>query len=382
MPVREFVWDGSSWGDDNNVISRDDLVPGTYIPGMTPNTVGVVDWPAVTNVEVGTVQLSMAFQLFIPTSTYYENTRFECPVFTGVASPSTMTFYNCHFVGLNPQVVQDLYDTLGEVTSVGDSSRGFINYRNKHVTFIDCTFDNGWWFDQGLSNRISTLWSGGLTGGNFTLTRCEVTRFVDGVGWAQGPCGIDAFTLIQDSWIHRGFYANGIVGIPGKWNPQSGGYTHSDAFQVNTGRNCEIKFSMLGGERRDTAVSESIPYLPGGDTGGDFGNSIFMWQQEVNNYTTAGDVAYMNVHDNWMGGGMGTIQAVVKNGNDLSNNCFVTNNKVWIRRPGWGQGGSAGYWFVQSVGGTGIVYTNNVQWDGTITNMNGNGVAVPITNAL
>lgn len=382
MPVREFYWDGSSW-TGGGTGSRDDLVPGTYVPGLTPNTVGLVDPAAVTNVIAGTIISPEVYPRYMVASSYYENTRFECPVFTHWSSPAETTFYNCHFVGLNPQTAQELADTLGTAAlGNNDFASGFVNYRAMHMTFIDCTFDNGWWYDQGLSNRYSTLWSAAFHGGNFTWKRCDVKRFVDGVGWAQGPCGIDAYTLIQDSWIHAGFYANNIEAIPGKWDPQSGNNTHTDAFQVNTGRNCEIKYSYLGGTRLHSSQLVDVPYLPGGFTGDDYDNAAIMWQQERNDYGDAGNVAYMNFHDNWFGGGIATVQAVVKNSNTLSNNCFVTNNKVLIRQAGWGQGNSAGYWFAQSTSGTGVVYSGNVQWDGTVANLNGNGVAVPIQNAL
>ena len=200
MPVREYTWDGTSWVGSSNINTRDNLIAGTYVPGLTSNTVGVPNNLAGINSSVaGTVQAKStgAYQYYtryIATGGSYSNIRFECPVFLDSSTTADCTFYQCHFVGLNPQTVQSLYDTYGAVNGVSESASGFVNYTTRHATFIDCTFDNGWWYDQGTSDRLSTLWSFGLHGGNFTLTRCELKRYTDGINWAQGPCGTSACT--------------------------------------------------------------------------------------------------------------------------------------------------------------------------------------------
>lgn len=366
-------------------VDRDGLVPGSYVPGLVADTVGA-RLDRVVSVERGTVQpLSngaySAFPRYILAGAgEIVGTRFECPVFTSADTTGDWTFRHCHFVGWNPQLVQAAYDTLGATTAVAESASGVVNYRSAHLTFIDCTWDNGWWYDQGLSDRISTLWSAGLHGGGFTVTRGLIRRFTDGVNWAQGPCGADAFTLVEDSAITDGFYANGITAPAGAtWTPQSGAYTHSDAFQFNTGANLEIRHSLLGGTRNAFADRVSVPYRPGGATGRDYGNSSLMWQQEGNAYGPAGWIDNVDVHDVWLGGGAGTVQLVTKNANAFP---AATNHlrraKVMTRQPGWGTTStSPGYALVRSAD-IALDISDVVWWDGTNEGRDGTGVACPV----
>lgn len=365
---------------------RENLVAGTYVPGLKDDTVGVPNVSLITKVEVGTVQPTSSgaytdFPRYVvsgaPTIT---DTRFEAPVFLGSTTTGDVTFKRCHFVGLNPQTVQALYDAAGDTKAVREAASGFVNYTARHATFIDCTFDNGWWYDQGKSNRISTLWSAALHGGNLSLVRSELTRFVDGINFAQGPCGPEAYTLVDSSWIHGGFFANGIVPPPGaSWVAQSGNNTHSDAFQFNTGRNVEIRYSLLGGARADFSERVSVPYLPGGSTGDDYANSAIMWQQENNAYGAAGLVDNVDLHDNWMAGAVGTLQIVTKNGNTLPGATNKVRNNRFLRRElGWGtSANSPGYAIVKS-SDTGVAFSGNVLWDGTDANRAGTGDVCPM----
>ncbi|MCL2037647.1 hypothetical protein FWG95_01425 [Candidatus Saccharibacteria bacterium] len=385
--VIEYIWDGTSWNGGGNVITRDDLVPGTYVPGLVPDTVGTpVGWtPVRTEAGTPTTTTVGTFNIFRPTETLYEDIRFTCPVQPGPTVPAAVTFNRCHFVGGNPQVQQAEYDALSTWDNGLALQRSSLmtNYRAGHLTFIDCTFDPGWWFDQGLSTRVATIWTLGLNGGNFTVKRCEVLRCVDGIGWAQGPNGPTAYTEVFQSAIWKNFGAVNIVRPSGSvWTIPSGNYIHSDGFQVNIGNTLEIAYNLFGGQRNSWAQRQNMPYVPGGpdaSSGDDAYNSCFMIQQEGNAYGADGDVHSLYIHDNWMGGGSGSVQLVDKNSNNLSGLTF-TNNKILTRQTGWGDAvNSPGYYIVKS-STLAATITGNVTWDGTNAGLAGTGIAAPIQN--
>jgi hypothetical protein len=255
-----------------------------------------------------------------------------------------------------------------------------VNYRPTHLTFIDCTFDCGWYYDQGLSDMVATQWSAGLHGGNFTFDRVLVRRWVDGVNFAQGACGSAAYTLINQSAIVDGAYANNIVPPPGThWASQSGGQTHSDAFQFNQGRNVEIRYSLLGGHRNDFADRQNVPYIPCGSSGNDYSDTAILLQQDgTNSYGTNGIIDNVDIHDSWMGGSIATVQVTYKNGNlfPAATN-HIRNNRVLQRHPGWGNTASESGSYMMLWPGVTVDHSGNVTWDGTDSGRD--GTATPIT---
>lgn len=386
--IIEYVWDGNSWTGGDSVITRDDLVPGAYVPGLVADTVGTpVGWtPSRTEAGSPVTTNAGTFNLFRPSETLYEDVRFTCPVQTyHTPMLASVTFNRCHFVGGNPQIQQAEYDVMTSWNNGEALQRSTLvsNYRATRMIFIDCIFDPGWWYDQGLSTRVATIWTLGLTGGNFTLKRCEVRRCVDGIGWAQGPCGPAAYTEVFQSTLWKNFMANNIIRPSGAvWTIPSGNFTHSDGFQVNTGHSLEIAYSLFGGQRNSWAERQSMPYVPGGSdasSGDDAENACFMIQQETNTYGDDGVVRDLNIHDNWMGGGSGSVQLVDKNSNNLSGLTFV-NNKILTRQAGWGTTeASPGYYIVKS-STLAATITGNVTWDGTNAGLAGTGTAAPIQN--
>lgn len=299
--------------------SRDSLVYGTYIPGIIENTVGTTGAQTTVLGAGGTTYT-------IPSSaTEYNDTRFESYVSIAQGT-GTITFRNCLFVGNNPQDVH-----TSRTTAAADlPAQGLSNFTNRHLVFIDCTFDNGWWFDQGLSNRYSTQWSPAIHGGHFTLERCEVKRFTDLINFAGRPNGSGGFVLIEASRLHQSWYGP---------SGQEGGYAHADSFQFNTGPNVEVRYSYLGGDYTNPTRS---PVEPGFVTPGS-NNAIFMIQQELDG-ANAGTANWLvenfYIHDNWLHGGDATINLNNYVSSDARYNpmpgtstagCRITANRFAVR---------------------------------------------------
>lgn len=361
--------------DYSPTVDRDSLVPGKYVPGLVPNSVGLIDRSAITNV----VNLGPNGGIYTITAstpaTMLTNTRFECAVAIGAGLDRDITLTNVHIVGNNPANVYRLKETTAGMPSFYDI--GFRNWTGRHVTFQDCELDNGWWLDQGLCTIPTAQTSPAIAGGNFTLRRTRIRRWTDSVNFTGAPCGPGAYVLIETSQLGENFYASNIPDGPinsvtGKtsWTPQSGRYTHSDAFQWNTGARVEIRHSYLGGPRRASLLKS----WPGG-TAMDAGNAALMLQQEPD-ARYAADLVRVDdvyVHDNWLAGGAATLNLHYSYGNAIPNDIpaprnRVVNNRFMVRAPGFND---TGYQIRRSLVRYGpndwrpmrTDLTGNVEWD-------------------
>jgi hypothetical protein len=295
---------------------------GTYIPGVAPNTVGLVDDEMVkTRVGDGVAVIS------IPSTTLLiENTDLRSQVnISGRATDPPLVIRNCRLWGQNPQRVQESRASASIPDLLGKALQ---NYSGRHVVLIDCLIDNGLWYDAGESDRISTQWSPALHGGNFTVERCLIRRFTDAINFAGRPNGVGSFVKVLASRICDNWY-----GASG----QDGGYSHSDGFQFNTGANVEIAYSYIGGpfERITTAT------VLGMTTPGPYNAGLMIQQeQDGNNHHTANWlVDNFNIHHNWLEGSVATVNLNVSTKAEKFNpmtgtatsGCRIWANRIAVR---------------------------------------------------
>lgn len=367
MTVHRQRWDGAEWvggaqpGTPGS--SRDDLVAGTYIPGVEANTAGV--YPGTTFADV----FPSSGTTIVLSSGVYTGQRFFGNV--KLTGSGTYTFDNCLFAGHDPS------------ETPSESYEGFMwNYdQNRTVVLTDCTFD-GWEWNRvyGKVQTVTRTVAGGTVdmkgwvvsmaykGRNATFNRCELVNMQDGI-FVIGP----NVSFIQSvSWQNQ--YMNGGVGT------SSDGATHCDAIQFGYGANTEIAYSMLGGRR----IMDSYLANPPTDIEGeDAYNACLMIQLEV-----GGESVEADIHDNWFGGGSATVNMALKNG-DILDQVLLTDNRflrrgATVETNGYRNDndrdlvGNGGYYIIRPTS-TAPTFTRNVIWDlnGDIL---GTGESVPITD--
>lgn len=353
---------------------RDSLVYGSYIPGWTPNTVGVrtANWSSGASITFTDVFGDANGEIYLDFSTPQVRTNVNYMGKVICRGATTFTFNNCRFAGQIPE--QCVTVNAGAIQNYGSSP--------PHLVFIDCTIDRQIWFDRGLSPYKGSPYQSGIHGGNFTMRRSDIKNCQDGVNF-NGPnvlaAAIDHFVLIEASQIHKNYYKNGWFDQYAPWNGTVAGPgvpasrdTHSDAFQWNVGRNVTIRYSMLGGVSNAAAYALAPPNAY--NAGDDSHNSALIIQQE------AGTTDYMLVQNvlveyNWLMAGAATLNMNYKNSN-LGADWIFRFNKFAIR--GTTAQAGAGYQIYKH-GSLQSQLTGNVQWD-PAGSINGNGVAASIVN--
>lgn len=171
----------------------------------------------------------------------------------------------------------------------------------------------------------------GFHGCNVDMLRSEIVWCPDGLNFV-GPNGnvpaavLSQYTRLQQSWVHKGYYANGL------WPPDDG-QIHCDGFQTNYGRNVDILGNTIGGYRDPIGYNT----FPGGYNGGDdFCYSAFMGTQEVPGANDPNSIlTNINLMYNWFGGGTTTLNFPVERGCDHSGT-KVHYNKFLRRQTDWG----------------------------------------------
>ncbi len=359
---------------------RDSLVYGTYVPGvlptdagyqsfMTANTAGLLNPTGVTITrERGTD--GYIYIDTVPTGGVISNTLFKGKVKVrtaggGVGSAGQVTFKNCKFVGRPPE----------QLNSSGNANGGCVeNFGTNppHLIFIDCLFDNQWWYDNGLSSLKGSPLATGLHGGNADFYRCEIKNLQDCINYV-GPNtdtpALAASCVVQGCVFWKNYYLSNWTSTGVGFAPSSDD-THSDSFQFNTGRNITIKHNFFGG-RRDMTGYDALPN--GYNSGTDAHNSCIMIQQEAG---TAVNQLVRNVmiDGNWFSGGAATINIYYKNSNTGSDWTFK-NNKIAQR--GSTQYAGSGYVIYLKTPMTPVL-SNNVSWDPLAGSINGTGTAAPV----
>lgn len=315
---------------------RESLVRGAYIPSAATTGPLISSWVNQEGNAAGYIQLTTA-------NTHYEGITFWGEV--RCRAPG-ISFNNCRFAGPNP----DLF--------VGISGSCFKSYGEGyyHWRADNCLFDPGLWqIERGKVWDINNfVHVSGIAGGDCELRWCHIRNVVDGIAWVQndgitdpGNTGWNAggitvpagqrFIVVDRCLIEKGKWVCGPIYQAYSW-AQSGGGPHCDAFQFNTGRNCWITGTMLGGPR------DSAGYIPWpndginpGNTGLDYSNAAIMLQQEAGVFDSS-DPRYVTnvlIEDNILGGGVASININYKNQNALAG-CIIRNNKILQRQSDWG----------------------------------------------
>lgn len=286
---------------------RSTLVPGTYIPGLTANTVGVM--PGTTFIDVfpdsGTEITSTA----LPPGTY-NSYRFWGNI-RRTSGTDAYTFINCVFAGHDPSL-----------TPTGTYDGMAVNYSTGQWSFTDCTFDGWAWNTRDgsvhhvyrsvygdyvdLKGYVNSI---GFKGGRATFTRCEFVNLQDGFQIQRDN------TTITQCAIWECQYTSGDPSFG------SGNYTHNDGVQWMAGTNGVVSYNMIGGRR----ILDGYTANPASNVGEDCYNAGVFLKNET------GAAFGVNVHHNWVGGGAASIHGVMAN-SDYLTGVTIANNKV-LRRP-------------------------------------------------
>lgn len=224
-------------------------------------------------------------------------------------------FRQCQFHGPDPNTV---------VTTDPGMIRCYGNAPSK-VYYRDCLFDPLPWVTEQGRARVSPYYMG-FHGANFDVRRSEFRNIQDPFNMV-GPNGNDAAavtaqeTIIEQNWIHKGFYANNV-------QPPPDGQPHSDGIQFNTGRNFTIRGNYIGGQQVMTGYwtwpnGGAAPYLGVGSNLGDgfFGAGI-MIKNEVDASAT-NKIENVLIEGNWI---EGCAHGINHASNPSAPNTFSTTN--------------------------------------------------------
>lgn len=308
-------------GGGTGFLSRDSLVIGTYKPDASN-----------TGIYPGTTLTPQTSDITYSTKQTISNMDFQCSVFL-TAGAANSTFINCLFRSNG-------VDNSGSPGTITGPSQNLLG-----ATFIDCTFD--------LTGRESA-WIHCIQGSNFTLKRCHLTRGHDGVGLVSAGGNVN----ILGCWIHNSYVDGWAAGDPTE--PSfSDNRTHNDCIQFHRGGNYVVRGNFLGGLRKYYVKDGSPSSISIPDSADDFDNSCILIQQEVDN-TPANHMHDVLIEKNWFQGGAASINIGYKNGNPLTDNIVIQNNR-FIRRISPG----GGFYIYQNSAATPTLINNVFDDDGT-----------------
>lgn len=167
----------------------------------------------------------------------------------------------------------------------------------------DCTF-------TGRGN----LWQGGIgSAGDYTLERCEITGFADGVSLNSSIGKVNLF----GNWIHNGLYAEWAVDGDPNYPAQSAHHMHGDAVQFHTGKDIVLRGNYLGGKKLtgyDYGTGANAAAINAND---DFHTSAVMLQQEID-ASLPRKIERVMIEKNYLEGGMGTLNIPSKYSNNMA----------------------------------------------------------------
>lgn len=289
----------------------------------------MVDKPGPTNTGPYTVQtwteqystiITGTPYITINTPGVYYGIRYWAQVRISVPG---VIFKECWFAGPDP----DSYTSIeGAIRSFGANPPLYEVW--------DSIIDPSPWlqsFAPGGARSSLNRYSLGIHGGQFRLYRTEIVNVQDGINHigpsTEGPALV-AETLMQQCWLHKGYYENNVY-------PPSDGQPHADGFQFNYGRNITLRGNTIGGTR----VASGYNVWPGGyNAGDDFWNAAIMMNQEVGVDETR-RICNVLIEGNWLGGGTASINHYYDPArpNLWDDNCFVRDNKFLTRGSDWGQ---------------------------------------------
>lgn len=174
-----------------------------------------------------------------------------------------------------------------------------------------------------------------MQGANHTIERCEIHGTSDGFGFTSNLGG----QQILGCWVHDGLY--------GEWTPpnanypsSTGNYLHSDAFQIQLGKNIVIRGNYIGGRRTGPYI-HNTGHPTEMIAGDDYPNTLFMIKQEVD-ATAANKIENVLIEQNVLWGSEACINMNTNLGNllesvDIQNNLFPyppwVGSQVYVYKP-------------------------------------------------
>ena len=353
---------------DRTALARGSYVPGPETTGPLPN---VTSFTQVTPVAGGDGTYSFNVT---DAGAVFDGYEFWGQVRPRVVSGETPVFRNCIFRG--PPPARFSGGLAGLINAYG------IGYG--HSTFENCLWDPTPWFTQkgyDPNQWVHLANTTAIHGADFDMRWCEIRNVQDGfnlVGHTPRTSGgnvAERWTDIDRCWIHKGFYVN-------DWYGPSDGQPHGDAVQTNTGKNLQIRGSMLGGQR------DMAGYRAWGsakdrnrNTGDDFWNAGIMLQQEVSG-ADPNLIENVEISDNVFGGGTASLNHSSKfsipwTGLTIVRNRFLTRGSDWGQtlNAGAETNQGAGYYVLRP-----SAHASKYGTGGDANTVYETGAPVPITN--
>ncbi|MGV9001438.1 MAG: hypothetical protein ACOH18_00560 [Candidatus Saccharimonadaceae bacterium] len=340
IPSRTRTWTGTAWVGSGgpSVItsspssaSRVNPTRGTYTPNSNQYAGLLPGW---TPDMLTPVYANSSGYISISTPGPHVNKIFWGQV--RMVSSTLPIFRNCVFAGPIPT-------TLASTTSGAIRCYGTGYYQ---WTLEDCLIDAAVWLTPispisvSLETwKVNTRRNVGVHGGRGTMRRCEIKNVVDGVNSVQSisvlgdPVYENAFTLLEDCWIHQMHYYRDASVMPTL--PEG---THSDCFQTSVGKHLTLNGCYLGGFRDPVGYGtyyDGVPASPdssiGYNSGDDAWNSCMMIEQEVDTQEK-NILDYVEVKNCFFEGGTYSINHhyVSSRPNLMSNSSF--HNNYFVRR--------------------------------------------------
>lgn len=337
------------WGFADSVsvgASRDELVAGAYMPsaattGPLPGVI-FVDREADSSGYIHVLQSDGIYDADL------DKYVINGVRFWGQVRPvePKLLLRNCQFHGFGPDTA--LWTSAMSNSDVG----GLFKVHGSgyyHVVVENSLFDPlPWVTERGYAATLGAgdrPHIGGGTGYDVELRWCRIRNVTD--GWGINDDTILAsdpgnprpdghrFGIFDRCLFEQGAYVNGpdYQTIP---YAQSGGYTHNDGIQFVRGRHILIRGCMIGGTMTPSAYQTwGTDWNPGATN--DYANAGIMLQQD-GGIVAPGTPSYLTdvvIEDNFIGGGMASINVNNKYENDLSG-VTIRRNKFFVREDDWG----------------------------------------------
>lgn len=357
--IEELVWDGVQWLGKSysppiNQNDRDNLVYGTYYPSA--EQVGPIPGTSFTQLEPTGTGTTITLS-----GGNIELDGYE--IWGEIRNRSADTVIRNSLIrGWNP-------DTMAGLTGAVKAYD-----QHQHIRFVDCKFDPEPWVTQRGASGLSPN-STALHGADYTLERCEIVNFQDGLNLVGQTATADSqYTEVFGCWIHKGFYKSNWTtsGAP------SDRRTHSDAIQTNYIKNLHVNGCTLGGARVPAGY---LDWENGYNAGEDFWNTVLMFQQE-GTWGVHPVITNVLIENCLMGGGTSTINHVYRTPKpNTFADSIIRNIKFLERKTDWGRTANMNGGFDTLNGGLGRYVLRSTSIQSVYENFTilETGAAVPIT---
>jgi len=340
IPSRTRTWDGTRWIGSGGAavitppppsLARTNPPRGSYVPNSNQYAGLLPGWTP-----------EMLEPVYPGSSGYISITKpgpYKNKIFWGqvrMSSPTEPLFQNCLFAGRSPA-------TVAATTTGAIQCYGLGGYQ---WTAEDCLIDPAVWMTPIAPQQFDlTTWRNntrrnvGVHGGRCTMRRCEIKNCGDGFNSQQtnseigNPIYDNAFTLLEDCWIHQMMYLRDVSLMPTL--PEG---IHSDGYQTSTGKHFTLNGCFIGGFRDPVGYGSYYDGIPspqdstfGYNSGDDAWNSCMMIKQEVD-IQEKNLLDYLEVKNCFFQGGTYSINHAYGSTrpNPMSNSSFHDN--YFVRR--------------------------------------------------